>query len=141
MKRILSILIVSILLLSVGCGNSEDGGLDIPKLKVTCEDVEIEVSRGGFQWDGAETKSESPDIIAGRMKGNIVAPNAELRLEFTKESENIEVYTYENNESLEYENFQDKKITVPKEEGIYVFYIKGFWEKGDVGYIVKIIVE
>lgn len=41
MKRILSILIVSILLLSVGCGNSEDGGLDIPKLKVTCEDVEI----------------------------------------------------------------------------------------------------
>lgn len=34
------------------------------------------------------------------MKGNIVAPNAELRLEFTKEPENIEVYTYENNESF-----------------------------------------
>ena len=141
MKRILSILIVSILLLSVGCGNSEEGGLDIPKLKVTYEDMEIEVIRGGYQWDGVDTKTESPHITAEKMKGNIVAPNAKLRLEFTKEPENIEVYTYENNESLEYENFQDEKITVPKEEGIYVFYIKGFWEKGDVGYIVKIIVE
>ncbi len=150
MRRLLFILTLFIILVLVGCGNTDYNNkqAEVPDLKITFENRDIEVKKGAYEWTVKERYGsntiikdiDSSEKIAEYMEGNNVLPQAKLNLLFSQEPNNVEVIYWGNIKSVNYK-FTNNEIVVPREEGVYGFEIIGQWNQGKVSYTIKIIVS
>lgn len=148
MKKLLIILILIFFLF--GCNDNYNNieNPEIPSLMVSFDNDEITVVRGTYDWTITDGKystnfhadTESSEKIAEYMNGNIILPQTQLNLKFSQTPRKVNVIYWGEIIDVEY-NFTDSIITVPNEEGIYVFEIVSEWEKGKVSYTIKIIVK
>ena len=148
MRKLLFMLISLILFIFTAC-NSEVSEDNIPSLKVTFENEDILVEKGGYKWTkriGLVTNQSviadaaSPKEIADNMEGNEVTPKSELILDFSEKPNDVTIVEWENSNNSSYK-LGDNKIIVPDEEGVYIYEIIGEWNQGQVSYTIKIIVS
>lgn len=147
MRKLLFMLICLMLFIFTAC-NSKVSENNIPSLKVTFENENILVEKGGYKWTKKIGLVSNQSIIvdaaglegiANNMQGDEVIPEAELILDFSEKPNDVTIVEWENSNNSSYK-LGDNKIIVPKEEGIYIYEIIGKWNEGEVSYTIKIIV-
>ncbi|MHB1454629.1 MAG: hypothetical protein ACYCYM_11860 [Saccharofermentanales bacterium] len=117
----------------------------IPELKITNNNSEVEVSKHPFSWstliDNRKRDYASASFIAGKQSAAIITPESTLIFDFNNEPDDFTVTVWGTDaDGSEYEK-SDNGIIVPKEKGIYVFSVIGKWKQGQVLYVFKISVE
>lgn len=146
MRKLMFILIGVILLTFVGCSNGENKTIEpnTPNLTISYDNKNIPVKKGGYEWTIANKSiiadTSSPQEIGESMKGHHVLPEATLNLEFIEKPNKVSVIYWGESKNRPYTSIENT-ITVPKEEGTYIFEIIGEWEQGKVSYITKTIVK
>ncbi|MGL5328426.1 MAG: hypothetical protein ACRDD7_04090 [Peptostreptococcaceae bacterium] len=145
MKKI-SIIIISIILLGVtGCKNykSEIDEPQIPNLQIKSNDTDITVEKGSYEWNIDNVyiiaDAASPLQIGEKLEGNKISSLDKLELKFTVEPKDINIVLWEDDDNQI--NLNKSNITLPKEQGTYIYEIIGYWEKGKVSYTTKIIID
>lgn len=118
--------------------------MDIPTLGVTLNNENITVEKGCYSWsEGGEsvtTDASSPDQIADKMEGNKIKPNSELALNFSKIPSIVRVVDWSESKNNSFA-FDNDKILVPNDNGIYIYEIIGEWEDGQGSFTIKLIVS
>lgn len=143
MKKIVFILIGLFLIVFIfyGIWRNKDNEFNLPSLKITYENDEIEFEVNGYKWNkkgqAVISNSQSTENIAKKMKGNNVPVGGSLNLKFSKEPKSIKVVEENSLKNIEY-TVTDNTIITPTELGEHILVITGEWEEGYVNYIIKI---
>ncbi|ELC8442423.1 hypothetical protein QYB59_001447 [Clostridium perfringens] len=143
MKKIVFILIGLFLIVFIfyGIWRNKDNEFNLPSLKITYENDEIEFEVNGYKWNkngqAVIANSQSTENIAKKMKGNNVPVGGTLNLKFSKEPKSIKVVEENSLKNIEY-TVTDNTIITPTELGEHSLVITGEWEEGYVNYIIKI---
>lgn len=143
MKKIVFILIGLFLIVFIfyGIWRNKDNEFNLPSLKITYENDEIEFEVNGYKWNkngqAVIANSQSTENIAKKMKGNNVPVGGTLNLKFSKEPKSIKVVEENSLKNIEY-TVTDNTIITPTELGEHILVITGEWEEGYVNYIIKI---
>ncbi|WP_426351186.1 hypothetical protein ACPWSR_08150 [Alloiococcus sp. CFN-8] len=152
MRKVIIILLALFSFILTGCSNTAEESseeINIPTLKVTYNEENISVEKGGYQWTvklgpfilkQVIADSASPDQIAEKMKGNEVPSHGELKLSFSRKPNKVTVVDWSTVKDNSY-TFDDNTIIVPKEKGTYIYEIIGYWDEGQVSYTIKVIVN
>ncbi|MBC9785084.1 hypothetical protein H1S01_11250 [Heliobacterium chlorum] len=141
----LSTFLILLVILMMGC-NSQDQltQREIPKPPqptVTYEGNVVPVAQGTFGWTNVQADYPSPTEIAKYIESVTVKPGAKLKVSFDDKPSDISVNHWNNShESVKY-NIENDTITVPKEEGSYIFEIYCWWMDGDSSYVLKVDVK
>ncbi|MGE7021457.1 hypothetical protein [Solibacillus cecembensis] len=120
-----------------------------PTPNVTIGDVDIPTTQGSFCWHGLLSGQcidkiyTSPLDMADEHKPTGVSPNEEISITFKKEPLEgtmvVEQLVDENNKiDIEVKN---DIIKVPKEKGVYAYYVIANWERGNGNYAFSIEVK
>ncbi|HJF33954.1 MAG TPA: hypothetical protein K8V56_19490 [Sporosarcina psychrophila] len=70
-----------------------------------------------------------------------MSPNEEIKIDFKKDSEIMEVEQWIDKESTEKIKLNTNSISAPNEKGKYVYNVLADWKQGDVNYVFSIKVE
>lgn len=149
MKKFLTILLVSVVLLIgvylfIGQFSSEP-----PSPTITVGDKNVSVAQGSYCWSGFLNAKcvdmiSPPEIIKHHgLKPVIVSPESQLRIEFKNEPKvnTLGANWWVSNGETEDVQLNDNVITLPKEEGVYVYETFARWEKGSSSYVFVIEVR
>lgn len=115
----------------------------VPEIKMTYNDEKVEVQKCPFGWDSFmrsfRADYPTPDILAKDLHATVVKPESNLDVKFSRKPNVVDVKLWDD-QSYSY-NYDYGKITVPKEKGIYIFEVWGFWKQGEVLYVFKVEVR
>lgn len=119
-----------------------------PTPSVTIGNVGIPTTQGSFCWEGPISSQcvdkiyTSPLEMAAEHKPTVVPSNEEVTIKFKESPLGKLVVTQwideDNTTSITVKN---DKIKVPKEKGVYVYYVTANWEKGRGHYAFSIEVK
>ncbi|OEF99895.1 hypothetical protein BHF71_07225 [Vulcanibacillus modesticaldus] len=149
MRKFLSILLVLVVLVIgaipiIGLLSSEP-----PIPTITVGDKEVTTVQGSYCWSGL-LKAKCVDMISppeiikhAGLRPVVVSPEAQLTIEFKNEPKKntLGANRWINNEETEVVQLNDNVLTVPKENGVYVYNIFASWEKGNSSYVFVIEVR
>lgn len=149
MKKFLSVLLASLVLLLAGCGVSDqDIKESIPTLTLTSEDIPYSIPAYSYSWtvtdrwgNGSSMAADTAHPLDAQEDLTITAltAGAEVALEFSKTPDSVSV-VYWSADETDYENstqldtqFLDGAFhfTVPETAGQTVFSITSLWNSYD----------
>lgn len=115
----------------------------IPDATITYDGIKVEALKCPFGWDyfGSSFRADypTPDILAKNINATLVKPQSLIDFRFSRRPQKVEVRLW--NGQPESYSYDHGKIIMPKEKGIYVFEILGYWGKGQVMYVFKVEVQ
>lgn len=121
-----------------------------PDAVVVIDDDEMEMMKGGYQW---ETKglfsnsaviadAESPYQIAKNIDSVEIQSNSKGNVEFNDESEpQIQAYLWEGDIQGDELLVNDREITMPTETGRHVIEVSAQWSNGNASYTFVVEVK
>ncbi len=119
-----------------------------PTPTVTAGDTKIPTTQGSYCWNGlfsaqcVDKVYTSPIDMAKEHKPTVVSPSEEIKIDFKKEplaeTMKVEQWIDEKYEKLEVKN---NSIVIPKEKGVYVYYVLANWKEGDGNYAFSVEVK
>ena len=118
-----------------------------PVPTITVGDTEILTTQGSYCWGGLISarcvdKSYTGVLdMANEHKATVVSPNEEIKIDFKKDPETMEVEKWIDKENTEKIKLNANSISAPNEKGKYVYNVLADWKQGDVNYVFSIKVE
>lgn len=146
-RKIFTVIII-IGLIVVGLFAFEPFSSAPPMPTVTAGDTKIPTTQGSYCWNGlfsaqcVDKVYTSPIDMAKEHKPTVVSPSEEIKIDFKKEplaeTLKVEQWIDEKYEELEVKN---SSIVIPKEKGVYVYYVLANWKEGDGNYTFSVEVK
>ena len=151
-------LMIGLLIFVLGCSNEEVIETQSPLPKYTFErgvfppsplgfvridETSYEMLKGGFEWRKgnmtSQTDSLSPTQAAEHFKAIEVKPNSEVYIE-VEQKPKLSIYLWEE-EKTKTIQLDENQMTLPEDEGRYIYEVRAAWENGEVSYIFVVEVQ
>ncbi len=145
MKKL--ILLVFVFINLVGCNQvnlpSADPGYVQAQGKITVNKEEYLMLISEFEWkepDFEAKKIGGPDLysLAENFETMDVEKDEKLNIEIEQNPASINVVQWNEDGTSETIKLNENQITLPKEEGYYVYEVKAKWNEGEITYIFDI---
>lgn len=141
-------LIITIGLIIIGLFAFEPFSSAPPTPIVKAGDTKIPTTQGSYCWNGlfsvqcVDKVYTSPIDMAKEHKPTVVSLSEEIKIDFRKEplaeTMKVEQWIDEKYEKLEVKN---NLIVMPKEKGVYVYFVSAEWKEGGGSYAFSVEVK
>ncbi|GGA24366.1 hypothetical protein [Psychrobacillus lasiicapitis] len=142
MKRCLWIFVFIFFI--IGCQLNENIDLKPPHPNITVDNQEISYVMGTYSWseDGeiVHADSASPAELVDKLEANEVLGGKTISINFDYKPSSIEFGIWENN-GVDLKRSPTHELTLPEEEGEFIFVIHASWDEGDGIYTFRIKTE
>ena len=102
-----------------------------PTLTATVNDKNIQVFQGTYCWGGTCADMKYPENLIAGVEAVKIKSGDKIKLKFSyKNPTTIRASIYSSNNDFKDIKVENYIVDVPKERGIYNYYISGFWQKG-----------
>ncbi|WP_391205824.1 DUF3221 domain-containing protein [Psychrobacillus sp. L4] len=109
---------------------------------VKINDIRYEMTKGNSKWknenESVQTDAASPTQIAESFKVIAVEPNNKITIEI-EQNPNLSVYLWDSEEDEV--TFEKKQITVPTNQGRYIYEVVAKWSNGEISYTFVVEVK
>ena len=149
---------IGLLIFVFGCSNEEviETQSSLPKYTfeqgvfppsptglVKVNGTDYEMAKGGFKWEKEDMVTQTdvvgPTQIAEHFEAIRVETNSEMRIEI-EQNPKISVLLWEE-EKAETIHLDENQMTLPEDEGRYIFEVRAAWENGVVSYTFVVEVQ
>ncbi|MFJ8260822.1 lipoprotein [Rummeliibacillus sp. NPDC094406] len=141
-RKILSFILITTFL--TGCNTHSIESQ--PEGKVVVDNKDYTMIGSDYSWKGnnieINTKS-SPDIyeLADQFKTLEVKKGDTLKLEIERNPSSIKAIKLNEDGTSDYVEIKDNKITMPSDEGYYIYKLKTTWDKGKETFIFDVNIK
>ncbi|MBH0231326.1 hypothetical protein [Halobacillus yeomjeoni] len=144
----IGLLIIGTYVLITAMTDSE-GPVEPPSPEVSVGEVNIPTTQGSYCWKGDSQgkcvdKAYASEIEMGmNHEPTEIAPGQKVNISFVQDpiEGSIEVKQWNDVDPPKDMDLIDSKITVPEQEGVYVYHIIAEWERGDGSYAFSVEVK
>lgn len=161
-NSLLIVMLISLVLFVVGCSMEEvekpeetqsslpeytfEKGVFPPSPSgfVKVEETRYEMAKGGFRWEmgnmASETDVAGPTQIAEHFEVIEVGPSSEVDIE-VEQKPKLSVLLWEDEEKASSIQLGENQLTMPTEEGRYIYEVRAGWQNGEVSYTFVVEVK
>ena len=111
---------------------------------VKVDETRYEMSKGGYRWEKGnmttQTDAAGPTQIAEHFEAIEVKPNSEVYIE-VEQKPKLSMYLWEDEERASSIQLNENKMTMPTEEGRYIYEVRAAWENGEISYTFVVEVK
>lgn len=144
-KMILAVLVIISIIISMNILLNNKP----PKPTVTIGNSVLKVAAASYCWQGmvsnecVDTISPSELIKNQKIQPTTVSSGAVLNIKYKKKPEKDSIYVslWKNNQQNKSVHLVKNEFSVPKEKGIYIYFISASWEKGSAAHVFTLEVK
>lgn len=81
-----------------------------------------------------------PPLLVKELKPHTAAPGAKLRVQFDYRPSMLNAGVW-NGDDADWQPVQNAAITLPKQQGLYIYVIHAAWKEGDAIYAFSINIQ
>ncbi|WJQ00597.1 hypothetical protein QT234_01430 [Geobacillus stearothermophilus] len=99
---------------------------------------------GTYTWStghrGVVVDAAAPPLLVKELKPHTAAPGAKLRVQFDYRPSMLNAGVW-NGDDADWQPVQNAAITLPKQQGLYIYVIHAAWKEGDAIYAFSINIQ
>ncbi|AMX84740.1 hypothetical protein GS3922_14395 [Geobacillus subterraneus] len=117
------------------------GDIKPPELTLTINGETVDHRLGTYTWStgrrGIVADAAAPPLLVRELKPHPTVSGAKLRIEFDYRPSTLEAGVW-NDDDVDWQPVQHGTITLPKQQGSYIYVIHAAWQEGDAIYAFPI---
>mgnify|MGYP006870151636 CR=1 FL=1 len=135
---------IPLLVLLLWLSGCSFGDIKPPTLTLTVNGEKVDHRLGTYTWStgrrGVAVDAAAPPLLVKELKPHIAASGTKLRIQFDYRPSSLEAGVWSGGD-VDWQPVQNGTITLPKQQGSYIYVIHAAWKEGDAIYAFPVNIQ